>query len=158
MVKTVPAPDHIALAVELHDNVTHNPHILAGSLRIGNTRGIIANQLGVSAHGQKVAIGHFMRLMMQGDQSLHRDRFGIGRLSLGTIFSIPFVDDVPQEIDFACAEVLQMKKQIAVTESFDPGDTSVGLVVPDHLALVIQPHQHAPATGKGHLGFGEPVR
>ena len=99
-----------------------------------------------------------MRLMMQGDQSLHRDRFGIGRLSLGTIFSIPFVDDVPQEIDFACAEVLQMKKQIAVTESFDPGDTSVGLVVPDHLALVIQPHQHAPATGKGHLGFGEPVR
>ena len=149
VVERVPGPDDVAPGREFHEPVADHRLGLARRMGVGLAGEVVLDRPCVGGHRQKIAVRHLVRLVVQACR-LDRDCALDG--SEGPAGRVEHADHPSRNVHLDRAKVDMVEEEVAVRQLGHAGDAGVRHVIPDHLALFVDGHQHPPAGGEADLG------
>ena len=153
----VPGPHLFAPGGELNHGVGHDHGILARGAGVRVAAVIVFHQVAVGGEGQEIAVGHLVRLVVQGLLALDGDRVRVlgGRKRPVPCVELP--DGIAQQVDLNGGKICPVHKDVAVQQASYAGGAVFGVVIPDDVAFGVERRKDAPILGKPALFRRQPV-
>ena len=157
VIERIPGPYLFARGGDLHHGVGHDHGILARGVGVRVAAVVVFHQVTIGGEGQEVAVGHLVRLVVQGLLPPDGDRVRVlgGRKRPVPCVELP--DGIAQQVDLDGGKIRPVHKDVAVQQAGYAGGAVFGVVVPDDVAFGVDCRKDAPILGKPALFRRQPV-